>query len=348
MKGLHKKYTNAEIKALKELLNSDKGKAYVEALFDNYNIDIPKNNDVLTEEVQERMLNNIHVRIHIEELIQSIKKDHSSSFASDRLSIPRQPGHRLKRYLLYALSLLVVLFSVWMAIDVQKNELSQEIIAPRLNVKATSSGQKLTLRLSDGTKVILNANSEITYPENFGDSIRQVNVTGEAYFEVAHNSEKPFLVDFGSLQSKVLGTCFSVKHLLGKNINQIALVSGKVSVHQTDIHATQNEVMLLPGEKAVLQAGEIHKKTFDHDTEVGWKDNIIVFKDADFEEVVETLENWYGVTFHYDNSKHRHSWHFTAKFEDMSLEKLLHIISESEDIQFTIYENNVDIKFKPM
>ena len=208
--------------------------------------------------------------------------------------------------------------------------------------KENPNGQKSTFILPDGTKVKLNAASIITYPEQFSDSIRNVKLTGEAYFDVSDDPEKPFNVNTEELNVTALGTSFNVKAFSDDESVKVALITGKVLVQDSD----NNSSVLVPGEKADFskERNIIKVSKFDFDQEIGWKDNIIVFKKADFTTFVKEIERWYGVNI-LTEGQPDHQWRINGKFEDLSLELLLESVKFSKDINYKMNGKSVTINF---
>lgn len=164
--------------------------------------------------------------------------------------------------------------------------------------KEAGRGQKLTIMLQDGTKVKLNSESYIIYPKEFDKNVREVVISGEAYFDVVHYNNWPFVVKSKDVQTKVLGTSFNVMSYPDEKMVQIALVEGNVQVSTRD----KPTVLLKPMEMAsvVNEGEEIEISPFDLDKVTAWKDNRLVFKEASFEEVESRLGRWFNVDFVYD------------------------------------------------
>jgi ferric-dicitrate binding protein FerR (iron transport regulator) len=155
----------------------------------------------------------------------------------------------------------------------------------------TLAGEKLSTRLSDGTKVHLNGDSKISYPKNFDDESREVTISGEVYFEVVKNS-RPFVVYANHIRTEVLGTSFNVKSRIGSTI-EITLVEGGVNV----VMPSGKSAILKPNQQAVadVQSGYISTKEVDVMKFISWKDNILFFEQTTLKEAIATLESWYGV-----------------------------------------------------
>lgn len=157
-------------------------------------------------------------------------------------------------------------------------------------------GEKATVTLPDGTKVYLNAQSALTYPTAFGQQERKVQFTGEAYFEVARDEKKPFIVDNPTISVKVLGTEFNFYATADDEWFETTLVEGKVEV--TLKMPTPRKEILEPNQKIhynkLTGAWNITHADVWEDT--AWKRGDMVFRSKNFEEVIKKLEAYYGVT----------------------------------------------------
>ncbi|GAB3647227.1 FecR family protein [Echinicola sediminis] len=209
-------------------------------------------------------------------------------------------------------------------------------------VKTTSKGQKSKFRLPDGTIVWLNADSKLVFPKQFSDSTRVVQLTGEGYFDVAKDPKRPFTVSSKNLSTTALGTAFNI-NTFDKDQLDVSLVHGKVKVEN---HQTKEKIILAPGQK--LSYFESDHKTvvgdFDGLQVTGWKDGILYLKNAKYDQVINRLENWYGVTIS-TTGKPKLSWTLTGKYEHESLEMVLNRMSYVEHFDYSINQNKVQIKF---
>ena len=241
-----------------------------------------------------------------------------------------------------AVSLLIIAGWLIYGISDFSSEIPQ-VAETNVNIleKVVNKGQKLKIHLPDGSIVWLNSESKLTYPDRFNDSMREVNLTGEAFFEVVRNENKPFIVKTGDLQTKVLGTSFNVKSYEGK-IN-VALVSGKVSV--SDIDSGSNH-LLNPGEAIQynVENQEFTPGKFNLKKVAGWKDGILYFDNASYNEVIETLERWYGVDIITENFQNR-PWKYSGEFRNEYLDIVLESISYSKGFDYKIDQNKVYLKF---
>ncbi|MDN5202105.1 FecR domain-containing protein [Fulvivirgaceae bacterium BMA10] len=215
-------------------------------------------------------------------------------------------------------------------------------------VKSNPKGQKSTVFLPDGSKVILNAQSSLTYTKGFLQDKREIELEGEAFFEVKRDSIRPFIVKTRNTVSTVLGTSFNVRSFSSEDIDQVSLVTGKLVVSSMGVpeEDPSKSQVLVPGEYITYSPETMNlvKSRGDISDYLLWKDGVILFKEANFEEIVTKLERWFGVEFETVNQI-RGPVSFSTKFENENLENILNTISHTLDFDYEINENKVSIKF---
>lgn len=207
--------------------------------------------------------------------------------------------------------------------------------------KVNKPGLRSTFQLADGTIVQLNANSRLRYPASFADlDTRDLELEGEAFFEVAHDPSKPFTVRSGDLKTTALGTSFNVRSYDDHPVS-VALVTGKVKV-TTGISDKSQEVFLKSGEGAELSIddGILSTFTFDRKEYLSWKDGTLYFQQAQENSVVEKLERWYGISIILTNSSPK-KWGYNGEFKNKSLKEVLMSISFAMDFDYTIKGDTV-------
>ncbi|MFT7037046.1 MAG: transmembrane sensor [Cyclobacteriaceae bacterium] len=217
-----------------------------------------------------------------------------------------------------------------------------EAVAIKYIDKTTPKGARVTFKLSDGTTVNLNANSKLIYSDKFDDDKREVYLEGEGFFDVTENTEKPFIVTTGDIQTKVLGTTFNIKALSNSEFIEVALVTGSVSL----FNSKSNETLLLkPDEMGTYSKSNLTtvKSLYNKERVLGWKDQLLTFSNTDFSEVVESLENWYGVSF-VIKTKRKFRKGFTGKYKNKSLETVMKGLGFSYGFQFVISDKVVIIE----
>ncbi|WP_215222829.1 FecR family protein [Echinicola shivajiensis] len=208
--------------------------------------------------------------------------------------------------------------------------------------KSINEGEKLSFKLPDQTIVWLNSGSSLRYPESFDSTVRLVELKGEGFFEVSENAEKPFQVLSDDLLTTALGTSFNINNNIPGKV-KVALVTGKVSVQpQNDSLA----YFLRPG-FALDYKKDSHQakiRSFDHDTELGWKSGKLIFNNSSFHQVIRKLQKWYGVEFEIVGGPGQ-DWQFKGKFENQTLENVLKSMSNIEDFTYQLNNRNVVLKF---
>ena len=211
--------------------------------------------------------------------------------------------------------------------------------------KATQSGQKLLIRLPDGTSVHLNAESSISYPQQFAENYREVQFSGEAFFDVVKDSSRPFLINTERITTKVLGTSFNLKSYPGNDLFSVALVTGKVKVLSNSNIGNLSED-LLPNQKITVNKNSLESNTtsFNSITETGWKDGILVFDNNTYQEAFAKLERWYGVKVDLLNAP-KEQWQLKGKFDDMSLKQVMENLKFTHNLNFELHEKNLKVKF---
>lgn len=191
-------------------------------------------------------------------------------------------------------------------------------------------GQKSIFQLSDGTIVKLNAGSKLRYPEKFSDSTRIVHLQGEAFFEVTKNPDKPFIVSTGEIETRVLGTSFNITAYDNDENITVAVATGKVAVK----HQSGKQVLLLPEEQASFRKneGRLLKSSADLDKVLAWRENVLRFDAATFNEVEKKLEMWYGIEVDLSKMKATDCT-ITGKFRNENLINVLEAISLSTGVE---------------
>jgi len=220
---------------------------------------------------------------------------------------------------------------------------------PGMEKRINPSGQKSVLFLTDGSKVWLNAASKIKYPKEFLDSdTREVYLEGEAFFDVAHDPEKPFIVHTSGLKIKVLGTSFNVKSYSDEKTIETTLLKGKVRIEQTDRNGNRiGDVELKPNQTAIFhrESKIIKVREVVGENTASWKTEKLVFDEKPMDDVIVQLERWYNVKVHVEG-KGKLGCKLTANIEGESLRDVLDLIEASHAIHYRIEGTNVYIEGK--
>ena len=201
-------------------------------------------------------------------------------------------------------------------------------------------GSKTEIRLPDGTTVWLNSGSEVSYPSVFEPELREITLSGEAFFDVQKNDRSPFVVHTGDLDVRVLGTSFNVKSYPGEDFTETTLIEGSVKLSNRDSKET---VVLKPGERAVMIKSRKQFETKGHvetDLYTSWKNGKLVFKREKFEDLAVKMERWYNIRITINN-KRLSDERLTGIFEEESIEQALHALQISVPFRYEIRKNNI-------
>lgn len=170
--------------------------------------------------------------------------------------------------------------------------------AHEFHTVATSKGALYKIQLADGTKVWLNAASSLKYPTAFNGKQREVELTGEGYFEVAKNADKPFYVKVNKMQIAVLGTIFNVNAYSNEKSVKTTLLEGSVKI--TNTGATGEGLVIRPGEQANFNAtGELEKIEINEEDVIGWKQGVFRFSGNRIDLILRQISRWYDVELEY-------------------------------------------------
>lgn len=202
---------------------------------------------------------------------------------------------------------------------------------PSFNTLITPKGGEYKLVLHDGTVVWLNAASSIRFPNRFSGKQRAVELTGEAYFEVAHDPQRPFIVTANGSEIQVLGTAFDVK-AYQPAITYTTLVNGAVRVAPA---GSKGEV-LHPGQMARSGNGGLRITTADVEQVTAWKNKQIILRDADLRDIMEELSRWYNVEVVYAGDFKGATGVTIEISRDVPLKKILEMIMLTKSARFKI------------
>ena len=195
-----------------------------------------------------------------------------------------------------------------------------------------AKGERIQMMFQDGTRVYINSDSWLKYPKKFGLGKREVFLVGEAYFVVAKNKKRPFIVNLNGPSVHVLGTSFDVQAYPENKDIVICLDEGHVNLTLS----SAKEYPLLPGEKLIYnkesELCRIIKN--DHSKQVSmWKDNVISFKDTPLTEVVKVLNRWYNVNFKIEDEQ-ASKYVYTLTSDNTILEKVLQDLEKIAPVKF--------------
>jgi transmembrane sensor len=243
---------------------------------------------------------------------------------------------------------------------------------------STKYGSRTKLTLPDGTQVWLNSGSKLSYDKTYGNGIREVSLSGEAYFDVVKNPSLPFVIHTISIDIKVLGTAFNVKSFPGEKNTETSLIRGSIEV--TFKNRPSEKIILKPNEKLitaneetqdnVVKAQALQQKTtpviikeparqeplvmVSHLTyapadstiiETSWMENKLIFRSETFEELAIKMERWYGVSIHFADAAIKPK-RLNGTFENESIQQALQALQLVMPFNYKINKNEVIIASK--
>jgi len=238
-------------------------------------------------------------------------------------------------------------------------------------------GSRTQLKLADGTTVWLNAGSTLKYANNFSKEHRTVQIEGEAFFDVTHDSLHPFIVNASSVSLTVLGTVFNIRAYPDENTIETTLVCGKVEIEKINHAAGEQKIVLKPNEKATyiknenklfvkaevlpvekaesektqskVTVTEKHapeeaklKPSIEVENTIAWKEGYLVFDNEPLSEIIVTLSRRYDVKFTYQD-KNVLKYRFTGKFKETTIEQVLQAIMLTSPLEVEVKKNQVFI-----
>jgi len=195
------------------------------------------------------------------------------------------------------------------------------------------------LTLPDGTKVWLNSGSHFRYPLLFSNKVRKVFLSGEAYFEVAHNKKKPFVVTTSDIDVMATGTVFNVMAYESEDDIEATLVSGKISMAKENGSSPVPEAIIsvIPGQKATMNKGKrkITVQKADVAKIVSWKDGKLIFENDPMDVVIKKLDRWYNTNIVLVDPELK-TYRYTATFAGETLMQVLELLKHSAPIEYTV------------
>jgi transmembrane sensor len=234
------------------------------------------------------------------------------------------------------------------------------------NTVSTRPGSRSKIQLPDGTLVWLNADSRLAYKVDGAGPNREVQLTGEAYFDVARDKTHPFLIHTATIDVRVLGTSFNVRSYSNEKNTETSLFQGSVEVslhnnperriilrpyEKLTIHNNELAVSTIKTktpseedpEEPLMTLGKVHFQQQDSSyTEMLWTKNKLAFDNSSLEEVALQLERWYGATITFSDPRLK-ATRFSGVFEDESLAQVMHALELTGDFHYTIHKKEVSI-----
>ena len=265
------------------------------------------------------------------------------------------------RKIVYWISGIAACFLLGFLIFLNKPEATRNGAVAK-NAVTTKRGSKSNIELPDGTQVWLNSDSKITYNERFQGEVREVSLSGEAFFDVVRDESRPFIIHTNTLDIRVLGTSFNVRSYENEKVTETSLIQGSLEV--TLRCRPDKKIILKPSEKLIVQNDEAKKTesaaksgsskqllTLAHVNfekkdssviETLWVKNKLAFDGEAFEDIALKIERWFDVKV-VINDEELKTTPFSAVFDGESLQEVLEALRISGDFRYTIDRKVVNI-----
>jgi transmembrane sensor len=340
-----------ELQELQVYLQEHPEASYFYEIFNEYWPIVPaKETDQIQEEIHfQQILAIAEKRKEEEELIEPVQREEDP---------PPARVFTIRR-LLAAASIVILIVAGYFIYANSKTQAADQPVA--LNEIEAKKGIRSYLTLPDGTKVWLNSDSKLEYKDNFNNTVREVSLTGEAFFDVVKDKSRPFIVHTSDIDIKVLGTAFNVKSYPKESSIEATLIHGLIEVTNKKEPASPR-LLLHPHEKLVY-VKNCSKTSADKtatavkpfsvaplpsniaDTslvETSWVYNKLIFDGETFREIALKMERWYNVKIHFKNEKVAAiPIHYTI--ENETVKEALKAMQFIEDFTFKIKANEIEI-----
>ncbi len=271
-----------------------------------------------------------------EEVYRKIKKEMHQKVTSNE----KKPIKKIYSYIKYAAIITLVSFLTIYAQDYFEAEQNTEQV--KLIEKTSLPGQKITLKLPDGSTVKLNADSRLIVPERFVGEARIVELVGEAFFDVVPNQEKPFIINMADFDIEVKGTSFNVRAYPEDPVKTVAVRTGIVEVSREGriLELQKDEVSILSEKDQSFEKRKIN----DDDYIFSWINQDLIFENNSLDDVLKIISKWYGVEIQNQYKKTTNKL-YTAKHEDNpTLQQVMESVAFVYELKYSINGNELMIK----
>lgn len=227
---------------------------------------------------------------------------------------------------------------------------------------STQAGERKRITLPDGSVILLNAKSSITLSKEFNIDKREVNLIGEAYFDVTHNKNKPFQVHTEDFDINVLGTSFNVKVYPGEATSEAVLIKGlivmegkgskgnsitlkpsqKVTFYKRTLTTVNNKSVKVTAQHPEIAINHYTKVNDSTIVEMAWTQNRLEILDQNFADLKDVLERWYNVEISFTDHDIE-KYHFTATFSKENIQEVLNALQKAEHFKYEIKGNQITI-----
>jgi len=283
--------------------------------------------------------------------------------AEEEEIIVERPSRRIHR-ILWPLTGIAAAAALVFFFAYQQQAPKDEPVRTAQNTVSTKRGSKSKIQLPDGSQVWLNADSRITYDENFRGPFREVQIAGEAYFDIAKDKDHPFIIHANSIDVKILGTSLNIRSYANEKSTAAVLIRGSIEV--TLRNSPDKKIILQPNEKLVVQNGKMQitkdtlarRKVVDQPVmtlakahfqekdsiamDILWVKNKLAFDQETLEAVARKIERWYNVKVTIKDDRLKHT-EYSAVFDDESLRQVMEALQLTGNFNYVISKKEVII-----
>ncbi|HTN07108.1 FecR family protein [Agriterribacter sp.] len=359
--------TDEELRDLQELMGADFDKEYLYEMLSAYWKREPDALSADDDNAQEVFNRIIRSAVHTQEGIPEAQIQ--QEYDTPALFIPVQ--RKSWKQWMYAAAAVIIGGALWMYAIPEKHTAGlNEPVGQQVSEVRSQKGSRSTLILPDGSKVWLNADSRLTYHNSFNNSKREVELEGEAFFDVVKDASRPFIVHTSGIDVKVLGTSFNVKSYPGDGTIEATLIRGMIEVVRKN-NPSAPKTILRPHEKLVFNkelstgsrpaiAGNGRgKRTYAAErdiaiaalpkgkadsliSETSWRYNKLIFEGDTFRQLADKLERWYDVKISIRDEKLLH-YRFKGIFENETIQQALLALQLTNHFRYKINDNEIEI-----
>lgn len=264
-----------------------------------------------------------------------------------RFSLIRKRQRYVSNFLKVAALIIVAFTSAYLTLQYTPHS-EEQVYVPVINEISTDAGEKANIQLGDGTVVELSAETKLSFPESFRNNSREVTLTGQAFFDVIPDENRPFIIHTQNGIIRVLGTAFDVRSYQEQGSIDVMVTEGVVEISHTEV--PQNKLIINRGYKGTisLKDNSLSVEWVDDPQQyTGWLDGRLIFIDQPLSRVFRQIERWYDVDIIVDeSSKTVLDKQFSANLKTRSVEEVMSVIEVAMDISYEIKEDQITVQNK--
>lgn len=215
------------------------------------------------------------------------------------------------------------------------------IFTSNSDIKIQSDNALKMITLPDGSEITLNTRSHLSYPKKFAENNRMIKFEGEAFFNITKNPEKPFIINTKNSQIKVLGTSFNVNTKLKKT--EVIVKTGKVELKNS--LKPKNKVVLVPGEKGILNSGNLKKLRNNNPNYLAWKTHFFSYENEKLKNIIYDINKTYQVNITFKNAEIGNIIVGKTTFNNYSVETIIKIICNTHHLKSDIDGKNIILSY---